>query len=90
MASKLEHGTIGGYGRKCRCRRCRAAWRAYHLQRRREAREGRYFAGETASARVRLTRLGIGIARAVAARSGQSVDAVVEGALRCCGHLVTF
>ncbi len=90
MSTRLRHGTLGGYTKGCRCARCSRVWREYYQQRRREQRAGRYFEGKTQGVRVHLTALGLEIARAVARRRGQSLDAVVEGALRRCGQAVQF
>lgn len=90
MSARQKHGTLRGYTGGCRCARCRRVWSEYYRGKRREQREGRYFAGPTRGVRVHLTALGLEIAKAVAKRRGQSVDAVVEGALRRCGQAVQF
>jgi hypothetical protein len=90
MSVRQKHGTLSGYTSGCRCARCRKVWREYYRQRSQEQRQGRYFEGKTQGVRVHLTALGLEIARAVARRRGQSVDAVVEGALRRCGQAVQF
>ena len=87
-----REASVHGYSRGCRCDGCREAWNAYHRDykaKRRADRDG-FYRDRDEQVRVRLTGLGLQIAAQAAARTGRSVDEIIEASLRCCGSDVSF
>jgi hypothetical protein len=82
---RVEHATVQGYARGCRCGRCRGAWATYMRERRAKEprrRKPNYYHGRAEEKVFRLTSLGAEILEAAQHREQRAPGDIVEHLLR--------
>lgn len=92
----MTHGLTAYANGTCRCKTCKAANARYQRRYRRGLRftatrgTRAYFMSQTQDRHARLTQLGAALLDAACARTGKTVDDVLEALLRRCADHVEF